>query len=151
MYRNHPLATLQGAFAFALWAVYSLYVAVHYPDVLTSVLIADFFGALACLAVAFNFAYWRAAVLLTSSVYLLLYVIRVVRMTAITENLSFLPALAFYYRTAWRVAAGAFEEKGPVGGLIHAFLEFVMPVLVIALVSVVLLSSRRKRGAARTD
>ena len=149
-YGNHPLASVQGVFALALWSVYSLYAALYYPDVLTSALIAGFFGFVACLAVVFNFTYWRYTVLLASSVYLLLYVIRVVRMTALVQDLSFLPALSIYYSISWRVAAGAFEEKGLVGGLTHAYLEYVMPVLVVVLISVFLISSRRKLSPSRT-
>jgi hypothetical protein len=147
---NHPLASVQGVFAIAVWSVYLLYAALYYPDVLTSVLIAGFFGLLACLAVVFNFTYWRSTVLLASSVYLLLYVIRIVRMTAIAKDLSFLSALSFYYSMSWRVATGAFEEKGLVGGLTHAFVEYAMPVLVVALISVILISSRQKRRLTRT-
>jgi uncharacterized membrane protein YhdT len=73
-------------------------------------------------------------------------VIRIVRMTAIAKDLSFLSALSFYYSVSWRVAAGAFEEKGSMGGLTHAFLEYAMPILVIALILVILIFSRRKRG-----
>ena len=145
-YGNHPLASVQGVFALALWSVYLLYAVLYYPDVLTSVLIAGFFGLVACLAVVFNFTYWRSAVLLASSVYLLLYVIRIVRMTAIAKDLSFLSALSFYYSVSWRVATGAFEEKGLVGGLTHVFLEYAMPILVIALILVILIFSRRRRG-----
>ncbi len=149
-YGNHPLASLQGVFALALWSVYSLYAALYYPDILTSALIAGFFGFVACLAVVFNLTYWRYTVLLASSVYLLLYVIRIVRMTALVKDLSFLSALSFYYSISWRVAIGAFEDKGWVGGLTHAFLEYVMPVLVVALLLIILISSRRKRGLSRT-
>lgn len=149
-YGKHPLASVPGVFALALWSVYSLYAALYYPDVLTSMLIAGCFGLAACLAVLFNFTYWRFTVLLASSVYLLLYVIRIVRMTAIAKDLSFLSALAFYYSASWRVTTGAFEEKGLAGGLTHAFLEFAMPVLVIALISVILLSSRRKVDVPRS-
>jgi len=145
-YANHPLASLQGVFAIAVWSVYLLYTALHYPDVLTSVLIAGFFGLVACLAVVFNFTYWRATVLLASSVYLLLYVIRIVRMTAIAKDLSFLSALSLYYSLSWRVATGAFEEKGWVGGLTHSFIEYLMPVLVVALIAVILISSRQQGG-----
>jgi hypothetical protein len=143
--RNHPLASVQGVFALALWAVYSLYAAIAYPAVLTSVLIGALFGFVACLAIIFNFKYWRSAVLLASAVYLLLYVVRIVRMTAIAKDLSFLSALSFYYSVSWRVATGAFEEKGLLGGLTHAFLEYAMPVLVVALILVILISSRRKQ------
>jgi hypothetical protein len=147
---NHPLASARGVFALALWSVYSLYAALSYPDVLTSVLIGAFFGFIVCLAVVFNFRYWRFTVLLASFVYLLLYVIRIVRMTAIAKDLSFLSALSFYYSVSWRVTTGAFEEQGLVGGLTHAFIEYVMPVLVVALISVILISSRQKRGLPRT-
>ena len=71
-YRKHPLASVAGLFALALWSVYSLYAALYYPDGLTSMLIAAFFGLVACLIVLFNFTYWRSTVLLASSVYLLL-------------------------------------------------------------------------------
>jgi len=145
------LASVAGLFALALWSPYSLYVAFSYPFVLTSVLIGACFGLAACFAMVFNFRYWRALVLLASSVYLLLYVIRIVRMTAIAADHSFLSAIAFYYSASWRVTAGAFEEKGWAGGLTHAYLEFIMPVLVVALISVVLISRRRKRGLSWTD
>ena len=88
-YGNDPLASAQRVFALALWLVYSLYAALSYPDVLTSVLIGAFFGLVACLAVVFNFKYWRSIVLLASSTYLLLYVIRIVHMTAIAKDSHF--------------------------------------------------------------
>ena len=147
--RKHPLATVPGVFALVIWSFYSLYVALYYPDVTTSTLLGGVFGLLACLTLVFNFVYWRAAVVVASSAYLLLYVIRVVRMTAIPGDLSFLPALSFYYRISWRVTIGAFEEKGWMGGFIHAFLEFAMPVLVVALLIVTLMSARRKRRLSR--
>jgi hypothetical protein len=145
-YAKHPLASVQGVFAIAVWSVYLLYAALYYPDVLTSVLIAGFFGLIACLAVVFNFTYWRSTVLLASSVYLLLYVIRIVRMTAIAKDLSFLSALSFYYSVSWRVAAGAFEEKGWAGDLTHVFLEYAMPILVIALILAILIFTRPRHG-----
>ncbi len=147
---NHPLASVPGVFALAVWSVYLLHVALNYPDVLASVLIGGVFGLAACLAVVFNFKYWRSTVLLASSVYLLLYVIRIVRMTTMTTDLSFLSALSFYYSMSWQVAAGMFQEKGLVGGLTHAFLEYVMPVLVVVLIAVILISLRRKPGVSRT-
>jgi hypothetical protein len=147
--RKHPLGTVEGVFALVLWSVYSVYVGLYYPDVLTSALVGGLFGLLACLALVFNFAYWRAAVVIASSVYLLLYVIRIVRMTAIPGDLSFLAALSFYYSASWHVTIGAFEEKGWVGGLMHGFLEFAMPVLVLALIIVSLISVRRNRRFSR--
>lgn len=145
-YPKHPLATGPGMLALVLWSLYALYAALSYPVVLTSVLVGSLIGFVACLAVIFNFTYWRSTVLLASFVYLLLYVIRIVRMTAIPGDLSFLPALAFYYSISWRVTAGAFEEKALVGGLTHAYMEFVMPVLVVALIIVILISARRRRN-----
>ncbi len=147
--RTHSLATVPGVFALVLWSVYSLHVALYYPDVTTSTLLGGIFGLLACLALVFNSAYWRAAVVMASSVYLFLYVVRVVRMTAIPGDLSFLSALSFYYSISWRVTIGAFEEKGWVGGILHAYLEFAMPVLVVVLIIVTLMSARRKRGLSR--
>ncbi|MCE3243015.1 MAG: hypothetical protein K0Q83_3522 [Deltaproteobacteria bacterium] len=46
----------------------------------------------------------RSTILLASSVYLLLYLIRIVRMTAIAKDLSFLSALSFYYSVSWRLS-----------------------------------------------
>lgn len=148
-HRTHPLASVTGLFALLVWSFYALYAAFSYPASLTSVRVGASFGLIACLAVIFNFAYWRAAVLLASFVYLLLYVIRVVRMTAIANHLSFFSGLSFYYSTSWRVTAGSFEEKALLGGLLHAYLEFVMPMLDVALILVILISSRDKRSSHR--
>ena len=146
LHRTHPLASVTGLFALVVWSFYALYAALTYPASLTSVLVGACFGLIACLAVIFNFGYWRAAVLLASFVYLLLYVIRIVRMTAIANHLSFFSGLSFYYSISWRVTAGSFEEKALLGGLLHAYLEFVMPVLDVGLILVILISSRDKRS-----
>lgn len=147
---NHPLASAPGMLALAAWSIYVLgAVFLYYPDLFASVLIAGFFGLVACAAVVSNFKYWRSAVVLASSVYLLLYVIRVIRMTTMTTD-PFLSALSFYYSASWRVATSMFLEKGSVGGLTHIFLEYVMPVLMVALIAVVLVSRRPQPGASRT-
>ena len=148
--QRHPLASAPGALALAAWSIYVLCaVFLYYPDFLASVLIAGFFGLVACAAVVFNFKYWRAAVVLASSLYLLLYAIRVIRMTTLTTDLSFLSALSSYYSILWRVTAGMFQEKGMVGGLMQVFLEYVMPVLIVALIGVTLISRRPKPGVSR--
>jgi len=148
---NHPLASAPGMLALAAWSIYVLgAVFLYYPDFLASVLIAGFFGLVACAAVVSNFKYWRSTVVLASSAYLLLYAIRVIRMTGMTTDLSFLSALSFYYSVSWRVATAMFQERGIAGGLTHAFLEYVMPVLMVALIAVVLVSRRPKPGASRT-
>jgi hypothetical protein len=139
---DHPLSTAIGLFAFALWALYSLYAALNYPDILTSVLVGASFGVVACLALVFNLRYWRSVVLLASSVYLLLYLVRIVRMTAIRPDLSFFSALYFYYSASWRVVAGTFEERGWAGGLTHAYLEYAMPVLAVVLITVMFFPRR---------
>jgi hypothetical protein len=41
-YANHPLASVPGVFALAVWSIYLLYAAFCYPDVLSSVLISAF-------------------------------------------------------------------------------------------------------------
>ena len=149
--QTHPLASAPGALALATWSIYVFCAAfLYYPDFLASVLIAGFFGLVACAAVVFNFKYWRATVVLASSLYLLLYAIRVIRMTTMTTDLSFLSALSFYYDVLWRVTASMFQEKGLAGGLMQAYLEYAMPVLIIALVAAVLVSVRQNPGALRT-
>ena len=146
--QRHPLATAPGALTLATWSVYVLCaVILYYPDFLASVLIAGFFGLVACAAVIFHFKYWRATVVLASSVYLLLYAIRVIRMTTMTTDLSFLSAVSFYYSASWHVAIGMFQEKSMAGGLAHAFLEYVMPALIVALIAVTLISRRPKPRA----
>lgn len=149
--QRHPLASAPGALALATWSIYVLCaVSLYYPDFLASVLIAGFFGLVACAAVVFNFKYWRATVLLASFVYLLLYVIRVIRMIMMTTDLSSLSALSSYYSALWRVTTTMFQEKGMVGGLTQVYLEFVMPLLVVALVAVLLAALRQNPGASRT-
>ena len=147
--QRHPLASAPGALAFATWSIYVLCaVFLYYPDFLASVLIAGFFGLVACAAMVFRFRYWRAAVVSASSAYLLLYAIRVIRMITMTTDLSFLSALSFYYSASWHVAIGMFQEKSMAGGLAHAFLEYVMPALIVALIAVALISRRPKPGPA---
>jgi hypothetical protein len=143
---NHPLASVSGAFALAVWSAYLLYVALNFNDALASVIIAGVFGLVACLAMILNFRYWRYAVLLASAAYLVLYVIRIVRMIAMTADLPFLPALSLYYGMSWNVTTGMFQEKGMAGGLTHAYFEFGMPVLVVAIIAAILIPSRRKAG-----
>ncbi len=140
--QRHPLTSAAGASAFAAWLIYLLCAGfLNYPDFLASVLIAGFFGVVACAALVFNFKYWRATVVLASSVYLLLYAIRIVRMTMLTVDISFLSALSFYYSASWSVAAGMFQEKGMAGGLMNGFLEYIMPLLMVALIALTLCSS----------
>jgi hypothetical protein len=149
---RHPLARPHGALAFAAWSLYILCaVLLYYPDFLASVLIAGFFGLLACAAVAFNFRYWRATVVLASSVYLLLYAIRIVRMTALTAGASFLSAVSSYYSILWQVIAGTFQEKGMAGGLAQIFLEYVMPVFAVILIAVALISQRQQARVPQAD
>ena len=143
---THPLASVPGALALAVWSVYLLLALMTIPDVPYRMLIAGFFGLLACLAVLLNYRRWRFIVLLASSVYLLVYAVQVIRMTMMATDLGKSPlgALSFYYSTSWRVAAVMFQEKGVVGGLVHGFLEYAMPVLSVALIGAILMSWRSK-------
>jgi hypothetical protein len=145
---NHPLASVSGAFALAVWSVYFLYVAFNYDDALASAVIGAVFGFAACLAVILSFRYWRAAVLLASAVYLLLYAVRIGRMITMTADVPFLPALSLYYNMSWAVSTGAFQEKGMLGGSTHVYFEFVMPALVVAIIAATLMSSRRRGNHA---
>ena len=147
--QKHPLTSVPGVLAVATWLIYILCAAfLYYPNFLASVQVAALCGLVACAAVAFNFKYWRATVILASSVYLLLYVIRVIRMTTMTTD-SFLSAVSSYYSMLWLVSASMFQEKGMAGGLAQVFLEYVMPVLVVVVVAAVLMFPRQNSGASR--
>ena len=147
----HPLASVPGVLALAVWAVYLLLALMSIPEVPYRMLIAGFFGVLACLAVVLNYRRWRFIVLLASSVYLLVYAIQVTRMTMMVTDpgKSPLSALSFYYSTLSRVSATIFQEKGVVGGLTHGFLEYVMPFLSAVLIGAVLISRRPKPGVSQ--
>jgi hypothetical protein len=152
--RPHPIASVPGALAVAVWSVYVLLAAFFYsPDIPPSVLTIGISGILACLAVVLNFAYWRLIVILASSVYLSFYATRVFRMVALTPDfgIASLPSgLAFYYGSSWRVTVGMLQERGVAGGLTHGFLEYAMPVLCLALIGLALMSRRSGRSTSQT-
>jgi len=149
----HPIASVPGALAVAVWSVYVLLAAFYAPDFRPSVLTIGIFGFLACLAVILSFSRWRLVVILASAVHLSFYVVQVIRMVAMTtgfEISTLLPALSFYYSASWRVATAMFQEKGAVGGLVHGYLEYAMPVLCLALIGLALMSRRSGRSASQT-
>ena len=147
---NHPYTTVPGVLALTAWSLYVLCALLYFlPDIPPTELVNGCFGIAACLAMAFNFRYWRATVLAASSLYLVLYAIRVFRMTAMAGDLPFTSALSFYYAMSWQVSMGAFQEKGMAGGLAQAFLAYAMPVLMVALIAAILISWRSRRGAAQ--
>ena len=149
--RQNPVASAGGATAVAVWSIYVLLAAFYAPDFRPSVLTIGLFGFLAVLAVILNFVHWRLVVILASVVHLSFYVVQVVRMASMTagfEISTLLPALSFYYSSSWRVAAVMFQEKGTVGGLVHGYLEFVMPLLSLVLIVLALVSRRSGRSAA---
>ena len=141
--QSHALASFPGMLAVFVWALYVVSAVLYFPEFPPSVLAIGISGIVACLAVAFNFKYWRPVVMLACLLYLILYVVRVVRMTALTTDASFLSSLSFYYGASWSLGASMFQEKGVVGGMTHALLEFVMPVLVLVLFAATLMSWRR--------
>jgi hypothetical protein len=147
--RTHAAATPAGLLTLITWALYIISIAVlYYPNFLASLLLAAFFGLVACAAVAVNFRYWRAAVLLSSVVYFGVYATRVIRMTGMTTtDTSFMSAVSSYYRILWQVTMGMFQERGTIGGLAQVFVEYVMPVLAIVLILLVLASRRQRSGA----
>ena len=149
--RQHPIKSVPGALAAAVWSVYVLLAAFYTPDFRPSVLTIGIFGLLACLAVSLNFGHWRLVVILASVVHLSFYVVQVIRMAALTTQfeLSTLPsALAFYYSASWRIANAMFQEKGVAGGLVHGYLEYAMPVLSLALIALTLMSRRSRRSTS---
>jgi len=146
----HPIASVPGALAVAVWSVYVLLAAFYAPDFRPSVLTIGIFGFLACLAVILNFTYWRLVVILASAVHLSFYVVQVIRMVAMTtgfEISTLLPALSFYYSASWRIANAMFQEKGVAGGLVHGYLEYAMPVLSLVLIGLILIFRRSQRNA----
>lgn len=150
---QHPIASVPGALAVAVWSVYVLLAVFFFsPDIPPSALTIGVSGLLACLAVVLNFAYWRLIVILASSVYLSFYAVRVFRMVAMTADFeisSLLSALSFYYSASWQVTAGMLQERGVVGGLTHGFLEYAMPVLSLVLIGLALMSRRSKRSVSQ--
>jgi hypothetical protein len=146
---KHPLFTVPGAFALILWSAYLLLAIKNLPDLPHRVLISGSVGLIACLAVIANLRYWRGAVLLASSVYLVTYVVLVTRMALIVTGAetSFPSALSLYYGNGWMFTAGTFQEKGLLGGLAYGFLEYAMPVLTVALI-IVTLTNRRNASSA---
>jgi hypothetical protein len=144
------LATPLGVSAMVVWGIYLLLaLIVSFPDVQYRVYINAVFGILAIVAVAINFRRWIGAVIVASLVYLVTYAVLVVRMAGMMsdpDKTSLPAALAAYYGASWIVASGAFIERGVWGGLTHGFLEYGMPVLVVALLVAALLTKRASRS-----
>ena len=154
LHANHPLASAPGVSALAVWSVYLLLALLSIPDVPYRMMINSFFGLLACLAVILDYRHWRYAVLLASSVYVVVYAIQVIRMAGMmldSEKSSFLSALSFYYSASWNVTTGVFLERGVANALMHGFLEYVMPVLNVALIAAALISRRLKTGVSQIN
>jgi hypothetical protein len=133
-----PAKSTTGALALAAWILYLLLAATfYYPDYPASVWPIAGSGVLACLAVASGFRHWRLVVIFASCVYLLFYAVRVLRMVALTSGfeISSVPtALFFYYISSWQVTVGMLQERGFTGSLMHGYIEYVMPVLSVALI-----------------
>ena len=150
---QHPAKNATGVAALAAWALYVLLAAIfYYPDYPASVWPIAGAGILACLAVAFNSAYWRLAVILASCVYVGFYVTRVMRMVVLTSGfeISSLPsALSLYFKSLWIVTVVMLQEKGIAASLMHGYIEYVMPVLSLVLI-VLAWKSRRRVSAEPT-
>lgn len=143
----HPAKSTAGALAIIAWALYVLLAAIFYhPDYPASVWPIAGGGILACLAVAANFGRWRLVVILASCIYLLFYAVRVGRMVALTSGfeISSVPtALYFYYLSSWQVTIAMLQERGLTGSLMHAYIEYVMPLLSVVLIILAWRSGRR--------
>jgi hypothetical protein len=143
---QHPAKSATGVAVLAAWALYVLLAAIfYYPDYPASVWPIAGAGILACLAVAFNSAYWRLAVILASCVYVGFYVTRVMRMVVLTSGfeISSLPsALSMYFKSLWVVTVVIIQEKGIAASLMHSYIEYAMPVLSLVLIVVAVMKKR---------
>jgi hypothetical protein len=149
----NPLASIPGVLTIAAWSTYLVLAILHSFDVPPWVLITIAFGVLACIAIAVGYRHWRVAVLAASSIYLVLYALRVLQMAASVTNLekeSLLSALSFYYATSWRLTSLTFRDRGIFDGSAHAFLEYLMPVLMVSLIGATLVSWYRGRALLKT-
>ena len=149
-YEDRPLTQFAGLLALAVWAIYIVLTLASIPDVPYRMMINSACGLMVCAALIANFRYWRAVVLLACGVYVVVYVVQLARMTGMMaggDSASLLSALAFYYSASWTVAPGVFLERGMLSGLIHGFLEYAMPLLVLVMIAVTL-ASRRPNVAA---
>ena len=144
---DHPARSAAGALTLAAWGLYILAAALFYaPDYPASVWPIAGAGVLAGLAVGANFGRWRLAVILASCVYLAFYVVRVLRMVALTSGfeISSLPtAIVLYFRSLANVTNGMLHDRGVAASLMHGYIEYAMPVLSLALI---VLAMRKKRG-----
>lgn len=133
----HPLSTFAGLLALAVWTIYIVLTLASIPDVPYRMMINSVSGLVVCAAVIARFRYWRATLLLACGVYVIVYVAQLARMTGMMaggDSASFWSALAFYYSASWTVATGVFLERGLLSGLIHGFLEYAMPLLVLVMI-----------------
>ena len=144
---KRALASVPGVLALVVWCVYLLLALKNLPDLPNRVLISGAFGVLAILAVVFDYRHWRWAVALASSVYLVTYLVLVLRMTLVgTEaGMPFLSALSFYYGTSWALLSGIVQERGVSGALEQAFVDYLMPVLNVVLIAITLMSRPPRR------
>ena len=149
---QHPAKSARGALALAAWALYvGLASVFYYPDYPASFWPLAGAGILALLAVAVNFGYWRLVVVLASCVYLLFYAARIGRMVVLTSGfeISSLPsALVLYFKSLWMVTTVMVHEKGVAASLMHGYIEYVMPILSLALIVLALRKKRVTDGAS---
>jgi hypothetical protein len=143
----HPARTAAGALALAAWSLYILAAALFYaPDYPASVWPIAGAGILAGLAVGANFGRWRLVVILASCVYLAFYVVRVLRMVALTSGfeISSLPtAVAFYFKSLVIVTIAMLEERGVAASLMHGYIEYAMPVLSLTLIVLTVIGKKQ--------
>ena len=135
-----------------VWSVYVLLIVLRLPDWSGWAITSSILGVLACVAVIVNFRYWRATAILASLVYVGFYTAHIIRLAALAgelEKTSLLATLSRHYSTSWILTNGVFLERGAIQGSMHAFLEYVMPILVVVLI-VAAAMSRRVNANARS-
>ena len=134
---NRTVKSVPGILVLAVWSVYVLLIVLRLPDWSGWAITSSICGVLTCLAVITNFRYWRATAILASLVYVGFYAAHIIRLAALAGELekpSLLATLSRHYSTSWMLTNGMFLERGVFWGSVHAFLEYAMPVLVVALI-----------------
>ena len=132
---SHSIRTVPGILILAVWSIYVLLNVARLPDWSGWAITSSICGLVACAAVVVNFRFWRATAILASLVYVGFYAANIIRLAGLAGGqASLLDTVSRHYSTSWILTNGVYLERGFFWGSVHAFLEYVMPVLVVVLI-----------------